>query len=366
LDALRLSFSEQSLELSYKAFLSVLSEDQRWLLHDGTDHYMIIKDVDAGKLDVFKELLPIRSGDELVRYNPTAGMFDVSYSAAWELGRLLTLQNKRVSVDLFNWKRSHAQSLKDAERQMDHLPFDIPTALDLPDSVRTWFTDLALLKDLPFNYLVPDERMLPTESIRFFQVDSSWVECLLDGAFSIGRVLSTDHEREGNLNVHPREEKKISGFLLRSDLVAGWPGLLVDGYSDGEANNPLALLRMDRRSKNVLLCLFEGLIQAVDIHLKPETLHFGVTPNDNDTGYIKELKTQDASTVDITWKQLSNEDTKQQEEAAKKRVVDIASLVSSLEKELPKEAEEKEAMNSAQFALQMIEGVEKVRFMISK
>ena len=82
----------------------------------------------------------------------------------------------------------------------------------------------------------------------------------------------------------------------------------MDGYSDGEANNPLALLRMDRRSKNVLLCLFEGLIQAVDIHLKPETLHFGVTPNDNDTGYIKELKTQDASTVDITWKQLSNED----------------------------------------------------------
>lgn len=30
----------------------------------------------------------------------------------------------------------------------------------------------------------------------------------------------------------------------------------------------------------MLLCLFEGVIQAIDIHLKPKTLHFEVSPGD--------------------------------------------------------------------------------------
>ena len=50
--------------------------------------------------------LPIRSADQLVRYNEDAGMLDVSYAVAWELGRLLTLQKTGVAVDLFNWKRA--------------------------------------------------------------------------------------------------------------------------------------------------------------------------------------------------------------------------------------------------------------------
>lgn len=356
--------------------------------------------------------LPIRSADELVLYNSKIGMFDVSYCAAWELGRLLTLQNKRVSLDLFNWKHSHAQSIKDAEGQLDHLPFDTPTALDLPESVRTWFKNLALLKGLPFNYLVPDERMLPTESIRFFQVDNSWVECLLDGAFSIGRVLSKEHNRDSDLSKHLPGEKKMSGFLLRSDVVSGWPGLLVDGYifiedknreifnkisemgipdelqnvfqgrglslpkplsvmkldkdswqmtdqnkqlfytvfySNNQMEVKIRLLRMDRLSKNVLLCLFEGLIQAIDIHLKPETLHFGVSEGDdehlgNDDKPVKWYKTlRDNDGKELTgWVKMTIKDN---------NAINIADL-----------AKETNSNNSAQFALQMIEGVQSVRF----
>jgi hypothetical protein len=115
--------------------------------------------------------LPIRSADELVRYNKDDGMFDVSYAAAWELGRLLTLQKTRVAVDLFNWKRAHAheEHLQTAERFLAHLPYErAKTDLELPQTVTTWFADLALLHGVPFSYLVPDERMLPLESIRFF------------------------------------------------------------------------------------------------------------------------------------------------------------------------------------------------------
>jgi hypothetical protein len=44
----------------------------------------------------------INTADELVRYDPGTGMMDLSYAAAWELGRLLALQNKSFSVALYN------------------------------------------------------------------------------------------------------------------------------------------------------------------------------------------------------------------------------------------------------------------------
>jgi hypothetical protein len=218
--------------------------------------------------------LPACSSDELVRYDTKIGMFDVSYAAAWELGRLLTLQNKRVSFELFNWKRSQAKLIKDAKRQPDDIPSAHPIVLDMPEVVQTWFDNLALLIDLPFNYLVPDERLLPIESIRFFQVDPLWVKCLLDGAFSIGRVLAGDQNLDSILKgcgQEPTSSPLMSGLLLRSDLVSGWPGLLVDGRGDN-----LNLVRMDRLSKNILICLFrgEGIVEAVDIYQKPETMHF--------------------------------------------------------------------------------------------
>ena len=58
--------------------------------------------------------LPAHSSDELLRYNPALGMLDASYAAAWELGRLLALQDKRFSTTLFRWKRSIAQQRKGA------------------------------------------------------------------------------------------------------------------------------------------------------------------------------------------------------------------------------------------------------------
>ena len=38
----------------------------------------------------------------------------------------------------------------------------------------------------------------------------------------------------------------------------------------------LPLLRMARLSANLLICLFEGIVQSADLHLKPDTLHCGV------------------------------------------------------------------------------------------
>ena len=48
--------------------------------------------------------------DTLLRYDPTNGMFDVSYSAAWELGRLLALHDGAFSTALYRWKLIQTQA----------------------------------------------------------------------------------------------------------------------------------------------------------------------------------------------------------------------------------------------------------------
>ena len=105
---------------------------------------------------------PIRAADELVRYNPNNGMFDISYAAAWELGRLLALQSKNFSISLYNWKRTHRQGNQIQQAEF-YLPFHNQPNTALPDQIALWFNNLSLLKGVPFNYLVPDEQMLPIE-----------------------------------------------------------------------------------------------------------------------------------------------------------------------------------------------------------
>jgi len=52
---------------------------------------------------------------------------------------------------------------------------DIPP---LSESVTNWFDNLNILQGVPFNYLVPDERFLGNNAIRFFEIDNYWIDCL--------------------------------------------------------------------------------------------------------------------------------------------------------------------------------------------
>jgi len=300
--------------------------------------------------------LPARAADELIRYNPATGMFDVSYAAAWELGRLLTLQSKNFSVSLYNWKRAHAQQLRQIEEELLHAsPLDggsgrEPGPIPIPAEIAGWFRRLSLLEGAPFNYLVPDERLLPLESIRFFQLDWLWIECLLDGAFSIGRVTAADHQRDAAHVKNPAASPhaKVSGMLMRSEVVAGWPGLLVDGFN-GEKK--LKLLRMDRLSSNVLLCLFDGAVTAVDLRLRPETAHFGLDQKEGgSSGFYKKLRDQKGDESGqqietIPWRQTLP------------GVLDVSALAAAIKGNVS-------PFTSVQFALQMIETSERVRFQL--
>jgi hypothetical protein len=298
--------------------------------------------------------LPARSSDELVRYDPDLAMFDVSYAAAWELGRLLALQDKAFSTSLFQWKREHAQQLAQHEQRLTHLPFQKETPADVPTAVADWFKGLRKFEGVPFNYLVPDERMLPPETIRFFRVDHEWVDCLTDGAFSIGRVVSSDQKTEKTLAEKcPElcEEETVTGFLLRSEVVSGWPGLIVDAFSDHKREKPLSSLRIERLEAGVLICLFAGEIARVEIHQKPETLHFGFDA-DGKGGFKKGLR--DSKGADLPDK---NEPAQWRQDSP--RTLDVAAFANSMKKTLPLTS----PLTSAQFGLQMVEGVKKIIFL---
>lgn len=312
---------------------------------------------------------PVPMADALVRYDSSSGLFDVSYAAAWELGRMLTLQNQRLAVELFNWKRANAQNLNQMQLQVLHLPFQEEandSNVSLPEAIANWFADLKLLKNIPFNYLVPDERLLPAESLRFFWVDSYWVDCLQDGAFSIGRVTQTDLKadtttRSGTSEI--KADELITGLLLHSEIVSGWPGLEIEGYSAlipgktvADPKYKLNILRKERLSDSILLCLFKGEVKTVDFSLKSQSVNCGVDPID---------KVAASETVKITkgLRKLSGEQGNENINVSCKGkvggVIDIKALAGELAKLNNKNEKD---FTSAQFALSMIEGSEKVRF----
>ncbi|MCB9763652.1 MAG: hypothetical protein H6739_28040 [Alphaproteobacteria bacterium] len=299
--------------------------------------------------------LPARAADSLLRFDPALGMLDVSYAAAWELGRSLMLAAKDVSTLLFRWKKAHSMQLRRAEQALAHAHLASDGGLDqgdpgpLPPAVDAWFTALRDLEAVPFPYLVPHERLLPPESIRFFQVDPTWIDALVDGAFSVGRVRAVDHAHDQDRrDVVARDAAAapLSGILIRSALVSAYPGLLADAY-DRSAEEPTATALQQlpslRLGPDVLMLRYRGALGGVRFHLKPETLHFGLDPSGS--GFVK--RPRDASggagaAVAVPWAD------------ADRRVLDLAALAAAVG-----------ATDSADFALKMIEGVPFVDFTLA-
>lgn len=323
--------------------------------------------------------LKVTAADQIVRYDSNLGMFDVSYAAAWELGRLLMLRRRRISVEFFNWKRASQHSLQPIK--LRHLPFAQRSgSVKLPPAVNDWFVGLGKLSDVPYNYLVPDERELPQPSIRFFSVDPAWLAYLLDGAFSIGRVVSNRPGVDDSLRPAIPLPGPMSGFLLRSPVVAGWPHMEVTGYNvagggtsfrpDGATDaNVLEILRMERIAHDTLFCLFAGELKTLDLNEKAEVIHFGVAYEDGQGAskspcyykVLRDLGTGDEYSVDPSQVNVCQSDPSGHWVTvpftdATSGLIDMPKL-----KDAIKTARQKQTLAPNEFAFEMVEGVGKVR-----
>ena len=171
-----------------------------------------------------------------------------------------------------------------------------------PESITRWLTGLTSLGGVPLDYIVPDERMLPSESLRFFRVDPNWIYSLIEGAYSVARVTTSDLAHDHvlarkvydaaapNLYSHVAPDRNsglqdgsspfhYSGFLLRSALVSGWPGLRVKAYGEQGQELPPAPGETEsgrRITPDILLYLVEGIIHRVTFQEPSEGIHFGL------------------------------------------------------------------------------------------
>lgn len=319
---------------------------------------------------------PLTTASAATIYDAANGIFDLSYAAAWQMGRSLALADPAFAAGVTTMRRRAGRMVRQMQRRSTSTllsgvatddfaqllanqafagQFDAMVKSGLADKLTTlfrspapqtprqepaaaepennasavqvhqefagrsdvqnfvldavqddiasaadWIAKVSLLKNVPFNHLVPDNRMLPAESMRFFYIDTNWLEALADGALSIGIQSSRDllyhsltrgairqqavaaartlraqltgfsyAEAAGN-------DSTMTGFLIRSAVVAGWPGLVIRAYSGGQQLKPL---RMEHVSSTVLLCLFQGVPDTLTLSEPQQGLRFGIEDN---------------------------------------------------------------------------------------
>lgn len=225
-----------------------------------------------------------------------------------------------------SWISGH-QAL--AERMVAKQQVDpsVPEAA-MPPYMESFLAHLRLLVGVPFEYLVPDARLLPNESIRFFYLDRSWTDRLADGALAVGKIGSREqaHHQAHAANVQSQLDLTervvrimqrglpansetapgtvtnqnqagiVSGFLLRSAAVSGWPSMDVRAFNkvlpanQGDPNSAgfqgwqkaadaaqLTTLRLELLSPSVLLALFDGIPELVWCEEPHHGVQFGFT-----------------------------------------------------------------------------------------
>lgn len=273
-------------------------------------------------------------------------------------------------------------------------------------AVAEWLGSLRLLTGVPFVNLVADERMLPPESIRFFYVDDNWLDALLDGACSIGLHSSRDVTQKKNLRANlvrqsevaaqqrrrrlrnrpPAESVMIgntrTGFILRSAVVAGWPGLEVRAFADSEGKEAIDLLRLERLAPDVMICIISGergIPFRIDLNEPSEGLQFGViqraaseegeSPNrviaPRWPGFTQPERTGEVITRD---QQQWVAPVMRKDQGQDTRVLDVLALRASLKASLIKlgAMNDSQEIKSADFALQMVKSPEQQKFLADK
>lgn len=171
----------------------------------------------------------------------------------------------------------------------------------LPEQILRWLGKRALLQGVPIDQLVPDPRLLPQESIRFFAIDRNWVDALLEGALGVGLQSSRDSlfhqitrdplkravdtllaelraEAIGEAQGATETVGTMGGFLLRSSVVTDYKGLEVLGWflDSGGAPRSMRPLRYEQVSPGILLCIFPEVPVQVELEEPKQGLIFGV------------------------------------------------------------------------------------------
>ena len=197
---------------------------------------------------------PVSFAVEKVSYDKRLSMLDVSYSSAWQLGRLLALSDTKYASQLIkdnrinqNNQNSHliGRKIKNANRfdNLNIMLSDLSDKLvespqksgkvnyafktgdkqtdpsnnelkktikeridrrsneikglgliEYSELVREKISRWSAFYDVPFEWLFPNVDLIPDDSIRLFMIDPNWQRSFIDGAISLGRYSTQKRE----------------------------------------------------------------------------------------------------------------------------------------------------------------------------
>lgn len=294
---------------------------------------LVVENVSQGNLNTAPE------NSAILKLAIGTGDIDLSYAAAFELGRLTALNDVDFSTEFYKWKSETAMAIRLNKSQNDsgHLVVKNKSVINyFPQHLIDKFNAWKNLEGIPYRYLIPDIELLPNESIRFFQLDNNWINAFVCGAFSIGHTVEADLSFYLNCLF---ENKNKTGFLINSLVVSGWPDFQLN--ITPAVGNTIKLLRKDNLDVNIKLFLFSDPFSELEFHLHPGKLHSGFLWEDE-----KFMKVDD--TIDLT------------AEISDINVINIpgilqSDLLNSVQSPIP----------VSEFASKMMEGIPMVKFSIS-
>jgi len=301
----------------------------------------------------------VNSSDSRLSVDKVNNIFDVTYAAAWQLGRQLALAHPTVIRELYKLRRLHAQQIR--KLQQNGQAITSTTNLSISAELINWYRDMLLLKKIPFHYLLPDSKMFPEETFWFFNIDDFWVKSLREGVESISKneISMPSFENDikqvliTKLGSDLYDGINLSGVLIRSSKLARWKDL--NAVREG-----FILKRLDWISDDILLCLFEGVVannaSNVELSLKPEALHLGF-----------DLVVPPATTIDVTTLRKTLRGTHPNTlnvapalragTQSRLRVIEISELANSIKSRLGNP----EIFTSSQFSYQMMSPLDKIK-----
>ena len=221
-----------------------------------------------------------------------------------------------------------------------------------PNSVIQWLSELILLRQVPFNNLIVDEKILPNESLRLFYLDKNWTNALLDGALSIGIHSERDILLQQAMNniIRAETNKKViddavvqlgtvAGLIIRSSIVSNYKSLEINGFD--ASHKPINTLRFERLSANVLFVLFDTVPTRVAIKAPSERQILAIVINEISTRQItNEVGKPTNKTIKLNHTHFRNES---------KRVLNIAALQQTIAEQLGKNE-----LTPSEFGIQLI------------
>jgi hypothetical protein len=285
---------------------------------------------------------------------------------------------------------------KEALRERLTTPAQVPATMpeaEMPPYMESFLAHLRLLVGVPFDYLIPDERLLPTESIRFFYLDRSWTDRLVDGAIAVGKIGTREQAHHHAMHPAVRQQLDITergvrdlqrgrggpflsvkqalsqksagvitGFLLRSSAVSGWPQMDVRAYDRDDmarefdpaakdsTDHELPKLRLERLSPSVLIALFEGVPKMVMCEEPHHGVQFGVHEKDGVFSVFRRSDWGEAMVDGLGKAKIDQVPVRK----ANHRVVAIADLWRQLKSDVPANPGMPQQNGSASFAIELL------------